>query len=386
MILICPTAFKGTLTASEAAAAMAAGARSAAPDREIHIQPLSDGGNGLLSALEMAAGGRARGVRVAGPLGTSVTARYLVQEDRVVVETAEACGLHLVPELLLDPLRASTRGVGELLLAAAGSVPDGGRLVVGLGGSATVDAGAGMLTALGWRLLDQEGDPIPPGGAGLLRLARIEPPDPAPGLPPLVVLADVTTPLLGSRGAAPVFAPQKGAGEADVRRLERGLRQWSRVVRECLDHDVADLPGGGAAGGLGAAFAACLQALPQPGADWVLDTVGFDRLLRRAVVVVTGEGRWDAQSSMGKVTGEVIRRSRRADVPVLLVAGRSDVEVPEGVTVVTGTGTIEGGERGERGGRGEGAAADGGGVMSGEDLGRRVAESIRGLLPEPRRP
>lgn len=368
MILVAPTAFKGTLTASSAAAAMAAGAREVAPEREVHLQPLSDGGNGLLDALETASGGKTRGARVRGPLGSSVTARYLVQEDRVVVETAEACGLHLVPEPLLDPLRASTRGVGELLIAAAGAVPEGGRLVVGLGGSATVDGGSGMLAALGWRLLDEEGEPIPPGGAGLLRLARLEPPESPLTLPPLVVLSDVTAPLLGPRGAAPVFAPQKGAGETEVRQLQRGLRRWAGVLRKTLDRDVADLPGGGAAGGLGAAFAACLGAPPQPGSDWVLDAAGFDRRLREAVVVVTGEGRWDAQSSMGKATGEVIRRSRRAGVPVLLVVGRSEADAPPGVVLEAGGGQ------------------SGSGIMSAADLSRRVAQSLPGLLPGPRRP
>lgn len=357
MILVCPTAFKGTFSASHAAAAMEAGVRAGAPDEEVRVRPLSDGGNGMLNALEAAAGGKGRGARVAGPLGTSVTARYLVQDERVVVETAEACGVHLVPEPLLDPLRASTRGVGELLLAAAESAPAAEALVVGLGGSATVDAGAGMATALGWAMLDDSGDPIPPGGAGLLRLAAVEPPVSPPALPPLTVLADVTNPLLGSRGAAPVFAPQKGATGAQVRQLERGLEQWARVVERDVGRDVADLPGAGAAGGLGAAFAGLLGADPHPGADWVLDTVGFDAALERAAVVVTGEGCWDPQSSMGKVTGEVVRRCKGAGVPVLLVVGRAEAKAPAGVEMVTGPGIV-------------GAA----------DLTRLVSEALPGLL------
>jgi glycerate kinase len=364
MILVCPTAFKGTLTATEAAAAMSRGVRQAAPKRPIHRQPLSDGGHGLLNALEAHGGGKGRGARVAGPLGTSVTARFLVQDQQAVVETAEACGLHLVPETLRDPLRADTRGVGDLLLAAADAVPEDGRLVVGLGGSATVDAGAGMLGALGWRLLDEDGAPIPAGGGGLSRLARIEAPAEPVALPPLVVLSDVTNPLVGSAGAAPVYGPQKGAGEETVRRLERGLERWARVVGRELGRDVADLPGSGAAGGLGAAFAAFLGAPPQAGADWVLDAVGFDAALEGAAAVVTGEGSWDAQSSMGKVTGEVIRRSRKAGVPVLLVVGRAGAAAPDGVTLVTG----------------------GGAMVDAAGLSRLVAESIPGLLPPRRRP
>jgi glycerate 2-kinase len=363
-ILICPTAYKGTLTASEATAALADGARRALPDAELWLQPLADGGNGLLNALESAGGGKGKGAQVAGPLGTSVTARFLVQEEQAVVETAEACGLHLVPETLRDPLRASTRGVGDLLMAAAKEVVPGGRLIVGLGGSATVDAGAGMAEALGWRLLDDGGEPIPPGGAGLLHLAAIEPPADRRALPPLVVLADVTNPLVGVQGAARVFGPQKGAGPEVVSRLDRGLEQWARVVERDVGRDVADLPGSGAAGGLGAAFAALLDATPLPGADWVLDEAGFDAALAGAAVVVTGEGSWDAQSSMGKATGEVVRRSRRAGVPVLLVAGRSSSKAPEGVRVVAGDG----------------------GVLGTRDLARLVAESLAGLLPPTGRP
>lgn len=363
-ILICPTAYKGTITATEATAAMAEGARTAAGDRGLRLQPLADGGNGLLNALESAGGGKGKGTRVAGPLGTSVTARMLVQARQAVVETAEACGLHLVPETLRDPMRASTRGVGELLLAAARDVPEGGRLVVGLGGSATVDAGAGMATALGWRLLDDDGDPIPPGGGGLLRLAVLEPPSSSLPLPSLVVLADVANPLVGREGAARVFAPQKGAGPVDVARLERGLEHWAQVVEDRLGVDVADLPGGGAAGGLGAAFAALLNAPPQAGADWVLDAVGFDEALASSSVVVTGEGSYDEQSSMGKATGEVVRRSRRAGVPVLVVAGRSSAPDQEGVRVV----------------------APSEGVLTAGDIARHVAESLPGLLPPtPRR-
>lgn len=362
--LICPTAYKGTLTATEAAVAMAKGARSAAPDLELRLQPLADGGNGLLHALESAAGGRGKGARVAGPLGTSVTTRFLIQDGQAVVETAEACGLHLVPKPLRDPLRASTRGVGELLLAAAAEVPPGGRLVVGLGGSATVDAGAGMAIALGWRLLDDDGAPIPPGGAGLLRLATIEPPSEPPPLPPLIVLADVTNPLLGPMGAARVFGPQKGARPLDVERLERGLEQWARVVTRDLGADVGATPGAGAAGGLGAAFEALLGATPSAGAAWVLNEVGFDDALVGATVVVTGEGSYDAQSSMGKATGEVVRRSRAAGVPVLVVAGRSSAVEQGGVRVVSATG----------------------GVLSARDIERHVADSLPALLARPDRP
>ena len=339
MILVCPTAFKGTLSAREVAEAMAAGAVRGARSSRPRIVPLADGGNGLLDALEAAAGGKGHAARVPGPLGISVTARYLRQEGRVVIETAEACGLHLVPTPLRDPLRSSTRGVGELLLAAVEDSPDR-PLIVGLGGSATVDAGAGMVGALGWQLLDRDGAPIPPGGAGLLELHAIEAPAEPPALPRPLVLADVTNPLLGQDGAAPVFAPQKGASPAQVQILERALGRWAGVVERSLGRTVGDLPGGGAAGGLGAAFAAFLDAPPRSGAGWILDAVGFDALLDEAHVVVTGEGAWDAQSSMGKVTGEVAGRAAARGIPVLVVAGEASATAPEGVTVVTGDGAV----------------------------------------------
>lgn len=361
MILVSPASFKGTLTVREVASAMAAGASAVAGALEVRIVPLSDGGNGLLTALESAEGGKGHGARVTGPLGTSVTARYLMQEGRTVVETAEACGLHLVPAPLRDPDRASTRGVGELLLAAAETMEQG-TLVVGLGGSATVDAGSGMVSALGWRLLDASGNGIRPGARGLLDLHAIEPEDPVT-LPELVVLADVWNPLLGDRGAAPVFGPQKGARPDDIPVLERALGRWADVVSRELGRDVAQLPGGGAAGGLGAAFAAFLGAAPRLGAGWILDAVGYDALLAEADVVITGEGAWDEQSSMGKVTGEVLELAVARGVPVLLVVGSAEGSVPGTAKVVSGDGAL----------------------MDADGIRERVKKALPGLLAQRRR-
>lgn len=343
MILISPTAFKGTLPVRDVARAMAAGAAAASSSAEVRILPLSDGGNGLLTTLEAVGGGKGQGARVAGPLGTSVTARFLVQDQRVVVETAEACGLHLVPTTLRDPGRASTRGVGELLLAATDAVeaPAEITMVVGLGGSATVDAGTGMVAALGWELLDTRGESIRSGGRGLLDLHAIEPPDEPVELPELVVLADVENPLLGDRGAARIYGPQKGATREDLELLERGLEHWAEVVERELGKKVAAVPGAGAAGGLGAAFAAFLDAPPRLGAGWLLDAIGFDDALAEADVVVTGEGKWDEQSTMGKVTGTVVERAVAAGVPVLVVAGTVDAPAPEPARVVGGDDTLD---------------------------------------------
>lgn len=330
MILSCPTAFKGTIDAPSAARALAEGARRAFPGRQVVEMPLSDGGNGLIDALHTAKPGAIRQVPVTGPLGGAVEARILRLADAAVVETADANGLHLVPPARRDPMVTTTFGVGQLLLEAA----DADHLIVGLGGSATVDGGIGMAQALGWRLLDEEGQPIERGGAGLLRLSRIQPPVQAPALPATTALYDVRNPLLGDEGAAPVFGPQKGAGPDDVRRLGAALARLADCLARDAGRDVRGLVGGGAAGGLGAALAAFVGADLVPGGAWVLEAVGFDAALARADVVVTGEGAFDAQSGMGKVVGEVILRARSRGVPVLLVAGRVDGPLAAGVHAV----------------------------------------------------
>jgi glycerate kinase len=307
--------------------------------------PVSDGGNGLLDSLAAEGGREWRARRVRGPLGDAVEARYLCAEDEVVVEAAEGCGLHLVPPERRDPMRASTRGVGELLRAAF-EASTAGRVVLGLGGSATVDGGAGMATALGWRLLDARGLPIADGAAGLPELRRLVPPEakPAParrsgpGEREIIALADVTAPLIGPTGAARVFAPQKGASPDAVAALEEGLANLAARIAEDLGLRVADLPGGGAAGGLGAGAVAFLGARLEPGAAWVLDAVAFDRQLARARVLLTGEGAYERQTSLGKVVGVLVERARAAGVPAVVVAGRSSAPPESGVVVRAGGG------------------------------------------------
>ena len=336
MILVAPTSFKGTIGAAEAAAALAAGAREACSGSEVVACPVSDGGPGLIDALLAVRGGDLRIVRVHDPLGRLVDARVLLTELQdgrsAIIESADACGLHLLATGELDPMRASSRGVGELI-AAAGNLAD--TVVIGLGGSATVDGGAGMAVVLGWRLVDAAGRDVEPGGAALRRLERIHAPS-ARSATRVVALADVANPLAGALGAARVFGPQKGASNADVELLDQGLSRLASVIRRDVAIDVSALPGAGAAGGLGAGSVAFLDAQLVPGADWVLRAVGFDGLLARASLVVTGEGRWDAQSSMGKVTGQVIARAGAVGVPVLLVAGRVEGGLPSHVTAAVG--------------------------------------------------
>jgi glycerate 2-kinase len=330
MILVAPTAFKGTMGAAEVAAALARGlTRAGFAAREL---PLSDGGPGLLDALAGVATGEGR-ARVAGPRGAPVDARFLWLGGSAVLESAAACGLTLVAADSRDPERADTAGVAELLLAAASA----DRIVLGLGGSATVDGGAGMARRLGWRFEDAAGRPVALP-AGLARLARIRPPaEPVP-LPPVRALADVRAPLTGPGGAAAVFGPQKGAAPAAVARLAAGLERLAARLEADVGRAVAELPGGGAAGGLGAGAVAFLGAELIAGSPWVLETVSFDAALAAARAVVTGEGSYDAQTPLGKVPGEVVRRALAAGVPVVVVAGRIDGALPPGVHGLDGGG------------------------------------------------
>ena len=348
--LVCPTAFKESLSASRVADALAAGVRAARPDAVVRVLPVSDGGPGLIEAIQRVHGGEVRVVEVRGPLVGVVPARSLwLPDGEVVVEAADACGLHLVPPAARDPLRASTRGVGELVrwCLAQGAAS----LRIGLGGSATVDVGTGMATALGFRFLDASGTVLPAGGGALVRLSRIVPPRApfdGPGTagsaapPEVIAIADVRSPLLGADGAARRFAPQKGATPGQVEVLEAGLATLAERVRLDLAFgpagDVADLPGAGAAGGLGAGCAAFLGATIVPGSEWVLDGIGFDEALGDADLVVTGEAEYDATSGLGKVVWEIVRRAGRAGVPVVLTCARFRGNALPGVIVAEGDG------------------------------------------------
>lgn len=319
-VVIAPDSMGGVLSAADVAAALAFGWGAERPDDTVTTCPLSDGGEGLLAVV---AGPHDRhvDVEVAGPLGHPATARVLLRPDgTAVVESAQACGLHLVPAESRDPMRATTWGVGQLLDAAreAGA----SRVLVGLGGSATVDGGAGALGGLGYRVTVADGSGLKVGGADLPRAAAIEPGwvDPGWADVEVVLLADVRTHLAD---AARRFGPQKGATPEVVDQLADALAAWADVVERDLDATgLRDQDGTGAAGGLGFALAAALDGRIVPGIDAVLDLVGFGEQLAAADVVVTGEGRLDATSFEGKVVGEVVARGNAAGVTTALVAGR----------------------------------------------------------------
>ncbi len=319
-VLIAPDSFKGTLTASAAAASIAAGWRRARPDDVLDLLPLADGGDGLCEALA-AEDDRWLDLEVVGPLGRPVQARVLLRGDgTAVVASAAACGLALVPESARDPMATTTYGVGQLLLAV---VAAGARhVLVGLGGSATVDAGLGALTALGLRLEVDDGSGLKIGGGEIHRLAAIQ----RSWLPDLrgitfELLADVTTPL---SEAAEVFGPQKGADPADVAHLSVALDHVADIVERDLTDGrrLRDLPGTGAAGGLGYGLAAALEATFTDGAARVAELVGLETALEIADLVVTGEGRLDATSLQGKVVGHVLERATAKGTPVVAVAGQ----------------------------------------------------------------
>jgi glycerate kinase len=316
-VLCAPNAFKGTLTSLEAARAMAGGVRRAGGVPT--TLPMADGGDGTMEVLALALGARLQEVAVSGPLGRPLTARLAMADGRALLELAEAAGMRRL-ERGLAPLDAGSRGAGEMLGAALAAGCE--RFVMGLGGSACTDGGAGMLSALGWRLLDGRGGPICSGGRGLLDLAHIEP---GTRLEGLVGLVDVDNPLLGPDGAAAVYGPQKGASPADVALLESGLERLAAVAERDLGtpRELAAAPGAGAAGGCGFGLL-LLGAELSPGAGWVATAAGLDAAIAGADVVLTGEGRLDRTSLRGKAPGEVARRAGLAGVPCIAIAGQAE--------------------------------------------------------------
>jgi len=322
-IVVAPNSFKGSLSASQAAAAIARGVRAALPDADVLEIPVADGGEGTVEALVSARKGIYRSVEVEGPLGDPVQATYGVIDDgrTGVVELASASGLTLIPADKREPRKTSTYGFGQLLNAVRGQGV--GSIIAGIGGSATNDGGAGMAQALGYRFLDTTGRDLPRGGAELARLERIDAAAFDAGWRSISVMVacDVTNPLTGPQGASYIYGPQKGADERAVRELDQALAHLAEIIERDLGRRVADVPGAGAAGGAGAGLIAFLDARLVPGAPLVVDASGFDRALPGARLVITGEGRVDGQTAFGKAPGEVAKRARAAGIPTLLLAG-----------------------------------------------------------------
>lgn len=321
-VLIAPDKFKGSLTAAEVADALADGILGARPEAEVRRLPLADGGDGSVHAA-LAAGFRAEEVEVSGPLGDPAVTAIAWEAGTAVVEAATTSGLQMIPEARRDALSASSLGFGQAVRAAA----DQGarRIVLALGGSASTDGGMGLLTGLGWRFLDDAGVQVPPTGAGLARVSAVDTADAADlaGVE-LIAAGDVLNPLLGQRGAAAVYAPQKGASAQEVRELEAGLARLVRVLDGVRPGagQLAGQPSAGAAGGLGFA-AMLLGAREVSGAEFFLELLDFASACRHADLVITGEGRIDEQTLQGKLPAVVARRAAPARVEA--VVGRSDL-------------------------------------------------------------
>ncbi|CAM5433952.1 glycerate kinase [Streptomyces chartreusis] len=322
-VLIAADKFKGSLTAVQVAERVTAGLRRIVPDVQVEAMPVADGGDGTVDAA-VAAGFERREVRVAGPLGHEVSAAFALRGDTAVVEMAEASGLQRLPAGVFAPLTASTYGSGELLRAALDA---GARTIVfGVGGSATTDGGAGMLTALGARFLDADGEPVAPGGGGLgdLATADLSGLDPRLSAVDLVLASDVDNPLTGPKGAPAVYGPQKGASPDDVETLDAALAHFAKVLEEAVGSGAAEhaaAPGAGAAGGIGYG-ALLLGARFRPGIEVMLDVLGFAPALERATLVITGEGSLDEQTLHGKAPAGVAAAARVAGKEVVAVCGR----------------------------------------------------------------
>ena len=321
-VVVAPDKFKGSLTTLQAAEAMSRGVLAAAPGASIDRVPMADGGDGTVDALLAATGGSYRQARVTGPLGEPVLARFGVLGDGLTasIEMAAASGLVLVPAARRNPWIATTRGTGELLLAAIAA--GARRVIVGIGGSATNDGGAGLGQSLGFRLLDAEGRDLEPGGGSLDRLARIDPSGRRTELNgvEVAVACDVTNPLCGPEGASAVYGPQKGASPVMVDRLDRNLAHFARVVERDLGMAIKDLPGSGAAGGLGGGLVAFAGGMLEPGVDLVIRAVKLEDRLRHADLCLTGEGAIDSQSAFGKTAVGVARLARSLHCPTLALA------------------------------------------------------------------
>ena len=328
VILVAPDKFKGTLTAPRAAEAIAVGLRRAHPDARIELQPLADGGEGTVDALRSGLGGDLVPAVITGPLGAPVEAVFgRLDDGRVAIEVASVTGLARLARYEYAPLEATSRGVGELVATVMDDYP-GAPILIGIGGTASTDGGTGAATALGYRFLGARGQELPPGGGALVRLARIDN-GTARRAAGVTGICDVANPLLGNRGCARVYGPQKGATPGEVELLEEAMGVLADRISADLGLDIADVPGAGAGGGLGAGLVAFMGAKLLPGAAVVTAAVGLPERIGRADLVVTGEGSIDRQSLEGKVPATVARMATEARVPCIAVAGRIELSEAE---------------------------------------------------------
>ncbi|MGI6449354.1 MAG: glycerate kinase [Desulfitobacteriia bacterium] len=321
-VLIASDSFKGSLSSLKVGEAISKGVKNVFPEAKTTIIPIADGGEGTVDALVTACGGKYLKKTVTSPLNEPINALMgMLSDNTAVIEMAAASGLPLVPAAQRNPLLTTTRGTGELIKAALDE--GASRILIGIGGSATNDGGAGAAQALGVKLLDWEGRELPPGGTHLANLVRIDTTglDPRLKCVPVTVICDVDNPLCGERGASAVYGPQKGATPEMVQHLDRCLAHYAQVIKEQLGVDILNIPGAGAAGGLGGGLLAFTKAELKSGTEAVLETIKFDDMVKDYDLVVTGEGRIDAQSAYGKVPKGVGVRAQSHGKPVIAIVG-----------------------------------------------------------------
>lgn len=323
-MLVAFDSFKGSLTSLEAAEALAEGWQSVDPTAEIRKVAIADGGEGTLGALVGAMGGEWREAKASDPIGRPIVARYGVANGVIIIESATACGLTLLSHAERNPLNTTTYGLGEIIHSAL----DCGyrNFILTLGGSATNDGGVGMLQALGYRFYDSNSNELKGGGAILQKIAKIECQGAHPALRDshFTIASDVDNPLLGERGATRIYALQKGADGAMVEELEQGMANYAERVQEAINKDFSNTRGAGAAGGLGYALLSFMGATIRPGIDIVIDATGLKELAKDCDLIVTGEGRLDRQTTMGKAPGGILRIAREMGKRVVAVGGTID--------------------------------------------------------------
>ena len=321
-IVVAPDSFKGSLTALEVSDAIEKGIREVFPEAEIIKIPMADGGDGTVECLVNATGGEILREKVIGPLGNEILAHYGILGDKktAVIEMAAASGLTLVPENKRDPLITTTYGTGQLIKSALNQGCK--KMIIGIGGSATNDGGAGMVQALGVKLLDQEEKEVSFGGGELKKINRIDIRymDKRLSYTKILVASDVINPLCGPKGASRVYGPQKGATPEVVEELDKSLAYFAELIKRDLNKDIKDIPGAGAAGGLGASLMAFLNAELKPGIEIMIEAVKLDQAIKDADLVITGEGKIDSQTIYGKAPIGIAKIAKKYNVPVVAVA------------------------------------------------------------------
>ena len=326
-IVVAVDSFKGSMTSLEAGLAVKSGITKVFPTANVIVTPIADGGEGTVDALVSGLKGKLKSVSVLNPLGEKITASYgIVNDSTAVIEMASAAGITLIPKNKLNPLKTTTYGVGEMIKDAI--LQGCNNFIIGIGGSATNDGGVGMLQALGFEFLDTLGNQVPFGAEGLSKIVKISDKNALPQLKNCTfnIACDVTNPLCGEKGCSRIFSPQKGAKEEDIEVMDNYLLSYANLTKLLYPSSNKDLPGAGAAGGLGFAFSSYLNGKLTSGIQLILNAINFDGIVKDADLVITGEGRIDSQTAMGKTPIGIANASKKYNIPVIAFAGSASLD------------------------------------------------------------